>query len=132
MNQQLHSTLLDHRTIPAIRLFNLENGDCSFERGYIREKQNIPITYFFAQTQVDELEKVLHPAPRRQYVITLKGKLRFQMSDGSSFIIEPGIVLLAEDIDGPGHSWELIEGTTWERLYLVTDPDRHNVFTAHN
>jgi hypothetical protein len=50
------------------------------------------------------------------------------VSDGSVFIIEPGIILLAEDVVGKGHSWELIEGEKWERLYIPVANSDESLF----
>lgn len=115
-------------SIKAIRLRNLPDGSCVFDVGYLEDGKQIPVTSFFGKSTVKSPFYDLHPAPRRQYVVTLKGKLKFTVTDGSSFILEPGIVLLAEDVDGPGHSWELLEGNTWERLYLVAQSDIDNYF----
>lgn len=108
----------------AIRLFNINELDCAFEIGTIPTQVKIPVEYFFCQAKVDSYEKVLHPAPRRQYVITLKGKLRFTVTNGDTFILEPGIILIAEDTLGPGHSWEILDGTEWERVYVPIPDDQ--------
>jgi hypothetical protein len=105
-------------SIKAVRLFNTADGECSFQTGFIPTNAPIPTSYFFGQTQVDDYQKRPHPAPRKQYVVTLRGRLRFSVSNGDTFIIEPGILLLAEDTTGPGHSWTLIDGDRWERLYI--------------
>ncbi len=112
----------------AIKLFNLSNGNCSFSEGSIPDLERIQSDYFFIQSNIEAYQLVPHPAPRIQYVITLKGKLKFTVTDGTSFIIEPGIILVAKDIDGPGHSWELIEGTVWERIYIVPPSDAPDHF----
>lgn len=101
--------------LKAIRLINIEGDKCAFEIGKIPIRQHINANYFFAQTDVSSLERIPHPAPRRQYVITLKGKLRFTVSNGEIFIIEPGIILIANDIAGEGHTWEVVDGNEWER-----------------
>lgn len=44
-----------------------------------------------------------HPAPRRQFVITLSGEAEVEASDGEVRRIGPGTVMLAEDITGKGH-----------------------------
>lgn len=119
-----------NHSLKAIRLFNTSDQKCSFERGSIPARQHIGVNYFFAQTEVDAYEMIPHPAPRRQYVITLKGKLKFKVSNGDTFIIEPGIVLIAADILGEGHSWEIIEGEEWQRLYLPLENDADDFFTA--
>ncbi len=44
-----------------------------------------------------------HPAPRRQFVITLSGEAEIEASDGEVRHIGPGTVMLAEDTTGKGH-----------------------------
>ena len=44
-----------------------------------------------------------HPAPRRQYVITLSGRAEVEASDGEVRRIGPGTIMLAEDTTGKGH-----------------------------
>jgi hypothetical protein len=44
-----------------------------------------------------------HPAPRRQYVVTLAGEGEIEVSDGSILPLGPGSVVLVEDVDGVGH-----------------------------
>lgn len=108
--------------IPAIRLINTPDSSCTFEKGKIPTLKHMNTTAFWFSNTTEAWEKDEHPAPRRQYVITLKGNIRFKVTDGSTFMIEPGIILLAEDLEGKGHSWDMAEGTVWERLYIpVTD-----------
>ena len=84
----------------AFRLINTTDNRCAFEEGTVPELTHVKVSHFFAQTNIEEYQKDAHPAPRYQYVVTLKGKLKFTVSDGSSFIIEPGILLIANDIKG--------------------------------
>lgn len=44
-----------------------------------------------------------HPAPRRQYLICLKGQLEVEVSDGEVRTFGPGDVVLVEDTWGKGH-----------------------------
>ncbi len=60
-----------------------------------------------------------HDAPARQFVITLSGTLDFQTRGGEHFTINPGDALLAEDTSGGGHSWRLVDGEPWRRVYLI-------------
>jgi len=115
--------------LKAIRLINIEGDKCAFETGKIPIRQHINANYFFAQTDVSTLEKIPHPAPRRQYVITLKGKLKFTVSNGETFLIEPGIVLIANDTAGEGHTWEIVDGIEWERIYIPLEEDADDYFT---
>jgi len=120
----------EHNTssLKAIRLYNSSETECAFETGIIATQIKIDVSYFFGQTKVDDYEKVPHPAPRKQYVVTLKGKLRFKVSDGTTFIVEPGIILIAEDTLGAGHSWEIIDGDQWERIYIPLNAGNDNHF----
>ena len=43
-----------------------------------------------------------HPAPRRQYVVSLAGKWEIECSDGVR-LFKAGDVMLAEDLTGKGH-----------------------------
>jgi len=44
-----------------------------------------------------------HPAPRRQYVVTLSGQWDIECGDGSVRRFKSGDVMLAEDLTGQGH-----------------------------
>ena len=60
-----------------------------------------------------------HDEPRRQYVVTLTGRLQFTTRDGETFHLYPGDVLLAEDTAGGGHSWRLLDAQPWTRVYII-------------
>jgi hypothetical protein len=49
-----------------------------------------------------------HPAPRRQYVITLDGEMEIGLADGSVHRFGPGHVTLAEDLTGKGHTTRVV------------------------
>ena len=44
-----------------------------------------------------------HPAPSRQYVITLSGESEIELEGGRKLRLGPGHILLAEDTTGQGH-----------------------------
>ena len=44
-----------------------------------------------------------HPAPRRQFVVTLAGEAEIEAGDGEVRRVGPGTVMLAEDTTGRGH-----------------------------
>src|SRR5439155_19344171 len=44
-----------------------------------------------------------HPAPRRQYVVTLSGESEIELEHGQKIRLGPGHILLAEDTTGQGH-----------------------------
>ncbi|MFC3395247.1 hypothetical protein [Brenneria rubrifaciens] len=108
----------DTARIPAIKLINTTGNHSAFLKGSIPALEKLPSQQFWINNATEDWEKSFHPAPRKQYVLTLKGKLKFKVSDGSTFILSPGTVLLAEDTHGEGHSWEMVEGNEWVRAYL--------------
>lgn len=114
--------------VPAIRMMNNPDGTSRFEKGKIPTLKPMNTTSFWISTITEDWEKSIHPAPRRQYVVTLKGSILFTVSDGSTFLIEPGIILLAEDTEGEGHTWDIIEGKEWERLYIPVAEDVDDFF----
>jgi len=46
----------------------------------------------------------LHPAPRRQYLITLSGSWEIEAGNGVKRVFKAGDVMLADDTTGEGHS----------------------------
>ncbi|PZU83700.1 MAG: hypothetical protein DI529_12270 [Chryseobacterium sp.] len=116
--------------MPAIRLISNPDGTSSFEKGTIPTLKHMNTTTFWVNNKTEEWEKNTHKAPRRQYVITLKGKIKFKVSDGSTFIIEPGTILLAEDTTGVGHSWDMVKSKEWERLYVPITENADDFFVA--
>ena len=116
--------------MPAIRLINNPDGSCTFEEGYIPTLKHANTTAFWSSNKTEDWEKNAHPAPRRQYVVTLKGKIRFKVSDGSTFVVKPGVILLAEDLKGKGHSWQMVHSKKWERLYIPLTEGADDLFVA--
>jgi hypothetical protein len=63
----------------------------------------------FRQTQVGS-EQDYHPAPRRQFVITLSGKAEIECGDGTKRTFGAGDIMLADDTTGQGHITRVTEG----------------------
>jgi hypothetical protein len=49
-----------------------------------------------------------HPAPRRQFVITISGEVEIGLGDGSVHRFGAGHVNLAEDLTGRGHTTRVV------------------------
>jgi hypothetical protein len=54
-----------------------------------------------------------HPAPVRQYVITLSGRGEIEMAGGRKITLKPGSIFLAEDLTGKGHISRTIGKEDW-------------------
>jgi quercetin dioxygenase-like cupin family protein len=112
----------------AFKLININGTDSSFLEGTIPELKHVNANYFFIQTKVEEIS--WHPAPRYQFAITLKGTLKFTVTNGDTFIVEPGDVVIANDLLGKGHKWEIIDGNEWHRIYIVPDANDDDYFES--
>ena len=114
----------------CIRLFKDEGGGSRFEEGtlalqggsnHTSKSAKLPtVETSFAETEPSG-EPTWHTAPNRQLVLTLGGTLEFETSQGATFSIGPGDVLLAEDTTGRGHGWRLAGTEPWRRVYVVLD-----------
>jgi len=59
-----------------------------------------------------------HPAPRRQWVIILRGQLEIGLSDGSLHRFGPGDARLVEDTSGKGHTTRVVGGGPCLAMYV--------------
>jgi hypothetical protein len=62
-----------------------------------------------------------HPAPRRQYVVSLDGDMRITASDGESRVIGAGEVLLVEDVTGKGHLTKSVGGQMLRLIFMPVE-----------
>ena len=117
--------------IRCVRLWAGEDGISHFEEGHIelgpgprRDVASVRASAATVSFQETPAGGTLpwHPAPIRQIVLTLGGTLEFEMGDGTTFILRPGDVLLAEDTTGGGHSWRIVGDEPWRRAYVVLEP----------
>jgi uncharacterized cupin superfamily protein len=59
-----------------------------------------------------------HPAPRRQYVITLSGQVEIETGDGTIRRFGAGDVMLAEDTTGRGHITRVVGGQPRHYVFI--------------
>ena len=59
-----------------------------------------------------------HTAPRRQYVVNLKGSVEIETGLGEKRLLGPGDILLAEDTTGRGHISRAVNGEARECLFI--------------
>jgi len=98
--------------LKATRLFTGPDGESHFEdidikldpfdEGELRSGL-IPATGILFRETKGSIDQTFHNAPRRQYVITLRGKGEIEVGDGTKRQFGPGDVMLAEDVTGRGH-----------------------------
>ncbi|MEM8922934.1 MAG: hypothetical protein AAGD35_05485 [Actinomycetota bacterium] len=64
-----------------------------------------------------------HNAPRRQLVVNLTGSVEIETGDGTTRVIGPGEILLAEDVTGQGHISRNVGGEPRTCLFIPLDHD---------
>ena len=125
--------------IECVRLWTGDDGQSQFEAGQVDLVPGVrgdflsskvgAVSISFQQTDAGGAFE-WHTAPARQFVITLSGTLDFVTREEKHFILNPGVVLLAEDTAGGGHSWKLVGNEPWRRIYVVLAPGAEVSFTA--
>ena len=58
-----------------------------------------------------------HCAPRRQYSISLAGSAEIEVGDGTKVRVNPGDIVLAEDLTGQGHITRVVGNE--RRVYAI-------------
>jgi hypothetical protein len=76
----------------------------------------------FYRRDVDSFQG-FHRPPRRQYMFYLTARVELGLGDGTSVIMEPGDVLLAEDVAGQGHSSRVLTPGMCAVVPLARDPE---------
>ncbi len=74
-------------------------------------------------TLPEGLDQGLHPAPQRQLVVVLTGKLEVGTPDGQTRSFGPGDVFLADDVDTPGHTTRAVDGAVNVLFVPVAEGD---------
>ncbi len=68
-----------------------------------------PTSDSFFLTSYSEFFTDYHPTPRKQWFVILSGVGEFGASDGEVLRLEPGVVVLLDDMDSKGHTSRVIE-----------------------
>ena len=112
----------------CVRIWTDSEGNSKFEEGVIdlpKGERGDTLSAVFKSTSISFRETgpggeyAWHPAPIRQFVLTLSGTLEFETKSGKRFTIHPGDILLAEDTTGTGHRWRLLGDDPWRRAYVI-------------
>ncbi|WP_036601685.1 hypothetical protein [Olivibacter sitiensis] len=104
--------------IEAVRLFTGEDGNSHFEHGHLMLGTHLDAVGIHFKETAAGSSYDWHTAPVAQFVITLSGLLKFEVLGGESFLLKPGMILIAEDLTGTGHKWEIIGSDPWKRGYV--------------
>ena len=64
-----------------------------------------------------------HTEPRRLYFIVLTGQVEITVGDGTVRVLNPGDVLLAEDLTGHGHQVRSLGDQSYTRVIIPSDQE---------
>ena len=64
-----------------------------------------------------------HTAPRRQFVVNLRGAVDITVGSGETRRLESGDILLAEDTTGHGHKSRAVQGQPRSCLFIPINQD---------
>jgi hypothetical protein len=106
------------RHMKIVRLYTGADNESHFEeidvqlnlRGHMEVSELQPADGMLFRRVPATHRSNYHPAPRRQYVITLAGQVEIETGDGTVRAFGPGDVMLAEDTTGHGHITRVIGG----------------------
>lgn len=106
-----------------VRLYTGDDGQSHFEELDTSEGSELFSKMLSATALVfknDPATHLLdwHPAPRRQYCITLAGSVDIRIGDGAVKTFGPGDVFLAEDLTGQGHTVVPKGKGNWIRVFV--------------
>ena len=76
---------------------------------------------FVRDTAGGPLTADFHPAPRRQLVFLIYGKVGYECGDGSKRELGAGDVLFADDLTGQGHRARVLESPRLQIFVPVAD-----------
>ena len=60
-----------------------------------------------------------HPAPARQWVVMVRGRVEATTTDGEARVFGPGVAVLLEDTNGTGHRTRVVGDEPWLALVVV-------------
>ena len=104
-----------------------EDLEISFERTGIDKHINLPnpTEMVLAETDAGH-DNGFHNPPQKQWVITLQGKVKVSLLNGSSRTFGPGSILLVDDAEitgSTGHRTQIVSSDPWRCVYVAFNGD---------
>jgi quercetin dioxygenase-like cupin family protein len=94
--------------VKIVRIYNGPDGKSTFEHVSLESHPELKTMQAAKGVQFTSWPPGhfmdFHPAPRHQLVITLQGEMEIGLEDGTTERFGPGDVLIAEDLQGKGHT----------------------------
>ncbi len=90
-------------------------------RGVSQQSELMKATGIIFREVGGEYSHDWHNAPRRQFVITLKGQVEIVAGDGTKRQFGPGDIMLAEDTTGRGHVSRVVNNQPRTFVFVTLD-----------
>ena len=112
------------------RLFTGSDGESHFEDINIpldgtdsadRRSELMQATGIILRETSGEYDLDYHNASRRQFVITLEGKVEIAVGDGTKRLFGSGDIMLAEDTTGRGHISRAVNNQPRTSIFVTLD-----------
>lgn len=128
-----YSTPITHytggATLKVTRLYTGKDGQSHFEEIEYdlhdspvgRVSDRLEATGVIFRETPSDYNLDFHPAPRRQFIINLDAAVEIIVADGTSKVIGPGEILLAEDTTGQGHISRAVNGKVRKNVFVTLD-----------
>ena len=102
---------------------HFEDIDIPLDSGEPTERMSelIKATGIILRQTSGSFDATWHHAPRRQFVINLEGKVEIIVGDGTSRILGPGDILLAEDTTGHGHISRAVNNQPRKSVFVAPE-----------
>lgn len=110
------------------KVYSDSNGDTHFEDIEIPLTQAgnlgqlldvLPATGIIFREVEPSYDWNFHPAPQKQYIILLDGKIEIETSLGEKRIFKAGEVLLVEDTTGKGHKTRNLQPEKRKSIFIT-------------
>lgn len=97
---RIHNLYVDDQGETHFRDIEVEWGE---QTASGRLSKRLPATGIIFREVQPTYDLDWHPAPRRQYIITLSGEVEIEIGDGTIKRFGKGDIMLADDTTGRGH-----------------------------
>jgi hypothetical protein len=110
----------DQEGVSHIRDIELDLRELGVGLGHISDPIKATNVWFRRSPEAQDMD--WHPAPRKQFVITLSGgHAELTTSDGATRIIGPGEIVLVEDTFGKGHKSRAFDGLPRNVIFVAIE-----------
>jgi hypothetical protein len=90
-------------------------------QSYGSQSSLLPVEGVILRETPEGGEQAFHPAPRRQFVVTLSGQAEIEIGDGTKRHFNAGDIMLADDTTGQGHITRVTKGPRQFLFVLMPD-----------